>query len=371
MLMLSGSIMGVGMFAIPYSFYKVGFWIGAFELCVLAGVVLSIHLAYGEIVLRSAERHRLPGYARMYLGGRAALVASVSGFWGIAGTLLVYIILGGVFLDNLLKNLVTASSPVGWSLLFAGTGLITTFFPLRRKAILTSVMTTLLITFMCVLILFVLPYVRVNALSGFYPSRAIMPYGIVFFALTGATIIPDVVTYMRGNRACSRRVIIGGSLVPAALYFLFALAVTGASGSGVSIDAISGLTAVAGNRVVTLGNIIGLIAVSTAYVLLNSSFQAFLSLDLSVSRRLAWVGASFIPFGLFVLGFQNFIPVISAVGATAIAIDGGLIIAIYHLIMHRHERVMTRWDIIRFGFIYAMLVAGAAYQLYEFLTAWG
>ena len=38
-LMLAGMIIGVGMFAIPFSFAAAGFWLGAAELAVLAMAV--------------------------------------------------------------------------------------------------------------------------------------------------------------------------------------------------------------------------------------------------------------------------------------------------------------------------------------------
>lgn len=367
--MLSGMIIGVGMFAIPFSFARSGFLLGAIELFILAIVVLAIHRSYAEVVLRSSQQHRLPGYARAYLGEKAALLANGSALFGISGTLLAYVLLSGVFLDNLFGGFVTNASPSRWSMIFVLAGAIITFFPLKRKTLLTSLLTLLLIIFLCLLVGLLLPRVTISALSGWHIANVFAPYGVILFALSGSTIIPDVVGYYKGDRARTRQIITRGSLLPAILYFLFALAVVGASGDHITPDAIAGLSSVAGNVVIMLGNIIGLIAVSTAYLLLNSSFQAFLTLDLKVSRSFSWAGASCIPFALFLLGFQNFISVISAVGATTVAIDGGLIIAMYHMILHRRERTITRSDTIRFGAMYAMIIIGIAYEIYRFVIA--
>ncbi len=365
--MLSGMIIGVGMFAIPFSFYSAGFLLGTLELFILAVVVLAIHLAYVEVVCRSKQQHRLPGYARAYLGEKAALLADGAALFGISGTLLAYVLLSGVFFHNLFGRFVMQSSPSGWSMMFVLAGTVITFFPLKKKTLLTSLLTALLIVFLCVLVVLLLPHVSVGALNGWHVASAFAPYGVILFALSGYTVIPDVVAYYKGDRKRTRQVIATGSLIPAVIYFLFALVVVGASGEHITPDAITGLSSVAGNVVAVLGNLIGLIAVSTAYLLLNSSFQAFLNLDLKVSRRLSWAGASFIPCALFLLGFQNFISVISVVGATTVAIDGGLIIAMYHIILHRHERTITRWDTISFGLMYAMIIAGIAYELYRFV----
>ena len=98
---LSGMIIGVGMFAIPFSFAAAGFWLGAAELVVLTCIVVILHLLYGEIVLATPEFHRMPGYVRVYLGRRAETVSWASTIFGITGTLLAYLIAGSLFLHSL------------------------------------------------------------------------------------------------------------------------------------------------------------------------------------------------------------------------------------------------------------------------------
>ena len=365
--MLSGAIIGVGMFAIPFSFSVAGFWLGVIELCVLAAVVLMVHLCYGEVVLHTQESHRLPGYVRRYLGDNAATLAHASTFIGIVGTLLAYMLLAGVFLHGLLNAFIPASSPAFWSIMFVIACSTITFFSLRKKTFFTSIMTAVLIGFLCLLIGLLLFRFNSIHLEGINVAGAFTPYGILLFALSGITVIPDVINYLKGTQAQTRRIITWGSLIPAILYFLFALAVVGASGKNISTDAMTGLSLVAGPMVVMLGNIIGLLAVMTAYVILNSSFQAFLTLDAHVTRRSAWAAGSLLPIFLFIIGFQNFISVISILGATIFVLDGGLILATYHVILHRREQGITIADTIQFGLIYAIMIAGIGYELYRFV----
>ena len=58
-LILSGMIIGVGMFGIPFSFVSVGFWLGALELLVIAGAMTWLHLLYGEVVLKTPQPHSM------------------------------------------------------------------------------------------------------------------------------------------------------------------------------------------------------------------------------------------------------------------------------------------------------------------------
>jgi tyrosine-specific transport protein len=362
-------IIGVGMFAIPCSFYAAGFWLGSLELFVLALVILAIHLCYGAIILHTNETHRLPGYTRMYLGSRAAILAHASTFFGLTETLLAYSLVGGIFLHGLFAPFISASHPAFWSVIFVIVGACITRFPLKKGAFINGILTIFLIVFIGVLIFMLLPQVNAENLRGFYGANTFAPYGVLLFALSGATVIPDVISILKGRPKSARRVIMAGSLIPAILYFFFALVVVGVSGANVSPDAISGLMPVAGGVIVALGNIIGLLAVITSYVALNSSFQAFLTIDARIPHGVAWVGGSLLPLFLFALGFQNFISVIGAVGATTVAIDGGLIIAMYHSILHRREQSVTITDTIRFGFIYAIMIAGIGYELYRFMAA--
>lgn len=369
-LMHIGYIIGVGMFAIPFSFHAAGFLLGTFELCVLALVVLAIHLCYGAVVIHTNEQHRLPGYARIYLGDRAALLAHGSTFFGTAGTLLAYMLLAGVFLHGLLAPLISASNPIFWSVLFVIAGACITRFPLKKETFINGILTLFLVAFIGALIVILLPQVHTEYLGEFHGANVFAPYGVLLFALSGATVIPDIMGFLKGKSERARRVIITGSLVPAVIYFFFALVVVGVSGARVSPDAIAGLLPVAGRTIVALGNVIGLLAVTTSFLTLNLSFQAFLTFDVRVPRRLAWIGGSCVPLILFILGFQNFISIIGAVGATTVAIDGGIIIAMYHVIIHRRERGISIADTIRFGLLYTIMIAGIGYELYRFLAAY-
>jgi len=67
---LVGAIVGLGMFGIPYTVSRAGFFIGLGYLIVLGIVALLIHLMYGEVVERTRGRHRLTGYTAKYLGER-------------------------------------------------------------------------------------------------------------------------------------------------------------------------------------------------------------------------------------------------------------------------------------------------------------
>lgn len=356
---LSGMIIGVGMFGIPFSFVRAGFWLGVLELILLTSVVLLMHIFYGEIVLRTPEFHRLPGYVRLYLGSKAAVVSWFSTAFGIPGALLVYVILGSLFLNNIASVLWTGSYEFFWVLWFAAAGSVITVFSLKKETLINGILTVLLTVFIFYLAFTLFPWVKMENFSGFKADHLFVPYGVLLFALSGGVVIPDLVTFLGRDRVLVRRAILVGTVLPALVYLLFAAAVVGVSGSSVSPEAINGLGAAAGGRMVFLGSVIGFLAAFTSFIVLGKSFQSLLRLDLGFSKTTSWLVVSLIPPALYFFGLKNFISIMGAVGAVAVGTDSFLTIAAYSRlrVLRRENAPFYRY------FVYAIILGGVLYEL--------
>lgn len=364
-LILSGMIIGVGMFGIPYSFVRVGFWLGAAELLIITVVIVWLHLLYGEVVLKTPQLHRLPGYVRMHLGKQIAWISWASAFFGILGTLLAYIVVGSIFLHAIFQTVWGQSSDFFWAVAIAALGALVTAFPFKKEALINGVLTSVLIAFVAGLALFLFPGVKAVNLAGFNIENLLVPYGVFLFALSGGVVIPDLVTVLGKDRARARSAIVVGTLIPAVLYFLFAFAVVGTVGVAVSEEAIRGLEPVAGSSAVLLGSMIGFLAVFTSFVILSASFQALLSIDSGFSRVFAWLVASGAPFLLYLAGFKNFIVVIGAVGAVAVGIDSALVILMQRRLRRKEGGSFSRFSYVWRTAIFIMIAAGALFELFR------
>lgn len=323
-LTLAGMIIGAGMFAIPFSFVRVGFWLGAAELAVISIVVLGLHLLYADIVLATPQFHRMPGYVRRYLGRGTAALSWVSSIAGIVGTLLAYLILETLFLQTIAGRVGTGASSLGWTLGIVAAVAVITFFSLKREAAINGVLTIFEIVFIIGLPLFLMRHTSVANLVGIQSENFFLPFGVLLFALSGGSVIPDVITLLGRNRKKARAAIIVGSLIPAILYFFFAYAVVGVTGHATSTEAIAGLRSALGGNIAFWASIAGFLAVFTSYVALSANFQAMLRLDMGIPRRAAWLVASVVPVMLYFAGFRNFIATIGVVGIFAFGIDGAL-----------------------------------------------
>ena len=75
---LVGTIIGAGIFGIPFAMNQTGIINGLILLVLLALTTTLIHLMLGEIALRTKTNYRLAGYAGHYLGLPWKILASSS-----------------------------------------------------------------------------------------------------------------------------------------------------------------------------------------------------------------------------------------------------------------------------------------------------
>jgi len=356
-------IIGAGMFGIPYTFAKAGFWFGVLELGVLTGVILAFHLAYGDIVLATPSRHRLPGYIRLYLGSRAAALSWGAAIAGIFGALIAYVALGANFLSTLAGVAGVDIGSIPFAFAIALSGAVATRLTIAKEALVNAILTALLIVFILILAAALFPVFAAENLNGFDIASAFLPYGVLLFALAGNTVIPDVISVLGRDRGLARRAIVVGTAIPAAIYFIFALAVVGALGSGVSRETIAGLGGLDWTIFVLLGSAIGFLAVYTSFIALGRSMQELLVLDFGLRRTGAWAVVSIAPLLLFLLGLRDFLVIIGATGAIAVGIDASTVFAARKRIGSKNARRPAILYGVGSMVIYVLILAGIVMEV--------
>lgn len=361
-------IIGVGMFGIPFSFFKAGFWLGTFELVILSGVMMLVHLLYARIIIATSSPHRLPGYALTYLGGYAEVLAVLASFFGITGSLLAYILVGSIFLHNIFQSFWMGSSEMLWAIAITLSSALITLFTLKKEALLDSILSAALMGFLGYIIFLLFPQVSYENFSGINLSEAFLPYGVLLFALAGGTAIPNVVTILEGDSKKIKLAVLVGTLIPAIVYFLFAFAVVGSVGSGVSEEAIDSLKNIMSENLILVLSLIGFLAVYDSYIILNSNAQALLKLDFRFPQKVAWLSATLLPFALYWLGLQNFILIIGASGAIAGGIEVGLIIAIHNRIRRNQGQTPGWFSYFWRTAVIFMVTIGVGYELWRILS---
>ena len=315
---LAGTIVGVGVFGLPYVAWRAGFFTEAVYLAVLFFVFVSLHLMFGEIILRTGARHRLVGYVGLYLGERARKFVTLTTTLGTLGGMLVYILVGGRFLNVLFDGFLAV--PAYSYLVFWAAGSCLIIFGLKVIKRSELVMLFFMVAAIAVLMIGGAKKISLDNFFTFDSSRIFLPYGITLFALAGIAAVPAVRDILEGSEKKIKKALILGTALPALFYVLFVALVLGVSGEAVSEDAISGLKSVLGNFVVFIGALFGVFAVATSYITFGLYLKDMLVYDLSINKILALLFIISAPIALVFLHSDSFIVVLGFIGA----IFGGL-----------------------------------------------
>lgn len=326
---LMSTIVGVGMFGLPYAGAQSGFLIAAIFLIGLTAIMTLLHLFYGEIVSRTKEKHRLVGYADYYLGKGWRNLVTISVIVGFYGSLLVYIIVGGNFLHLVFSSLINIP-PVVFNLMFFIIGAVAVYFGLRLISGLDLLMGLFLILIVFLFLFLGFDKINISNLQTFNWFNIFIPYGVILYSLAGMAAIPEIrEIFPQEGRNRFKKAIILGTVIPAILYFIFMATVVGLTGYNTSPEAIMGLTNLLGKKAVLLGAVFGFLATITSFFILGLSLKQTFFYDFKINKNIAWFLACFVPLILFGLGAHSFITIIVILGALMGGIEGTSIVLIY------------------------------------------
>ena len=294
---------------------------------------MLVNLAYGCVIIRTSGDHQLSGYSKIYLGNAGKWIGLCVILIGQYGALLAYIIGIGKFLEVIFE---APGASFLFSLAFFAIASAIVYFGLRLVSSLEGA-----IVFLMIVLVLTLAFVGFSKISIFNYQLAInnyqltinnwffLPFGVIFGALAGYAVIPEMEEVLRKQRKKLKKAIIIGTLIPAFVYLIFMLTVVGVSGALTSEEAIIGLIPFFSPVVVKIGALFGILAMASsfftlAYVLCETFFR-----DFSLPKRVSWGLSVFPPFILFLFGARSFIGVLAISGTLIGTLTATLIFALY------------------------------------------
>jgi tyrosine-specific transport protein len=324
-----GTIIGVGIFGLPYIAMKAGFFPVLFYFLLMSVVAITLHLVLAKIILGTEKLHRLPGYVEEYLGSKWKKISLLFLFFGLTGALLAYLIVGGEFLNAIFAPYFGGNAFL-YTILFFCAG---AFLVFRGIKSISKIEFFLLLIFLGILIMFfikALPFINAEHFRTVINWKSLtLPYGIVLFSLWGSSIIPEIKEILGKNKKKLNKVIVSGILISMIVYVFFIFTILGVTGENTSKEAISGFSNTLGNGIVDLGFIFGIIACFTSFITLCLTLKKTLWYDFNIPKNISWFIACFLPLSLFLMGFREFIDVISFTGALALGAEAIIIIFLY------------------------------------------
>ncbi len=360
---ISGTIIGVGLFSLPYITMKVGIWTMLAYFLVLGAIVTIIHMLFGKVSLATPDFLRLPSFAEIHLGQWGKKVAFFSTVFGSIGGILSYIIVGGEFSTALF-------SPV-----FGGSALIYTFiyFALGALLIYFGIGAIAKVEFWALILLFaILAFIFFyaqfqsvfkieNIFAAFpEPGNWFLPYGAILYSLWGATFVPEIEEMMGENKKLLKIVLPIATLIPLLVYIFFVFLILGISGSKTTESALTGLGNFLGGPTVALALFFGILTTFTSFIAVGLTLKRVLCYDFKLKEKLAWFISCFVPLSLFLFGIKHFIPLVSFLGGVLLGIEGILIILMYQKIASKKAKFFTYPLILVFIF-------GVVYEIMYFV----
>ncbi len=325
---LIGTTIGAGMFGIPYVVSKIGFLPGLIYIFVLGYLILLLNLIYGEVILRTPGDHQLGGYVQTYLGGKKGFVkwlSTIGFFISIYGALLAYLIKIGEFLALIFG----AGSPVFYSILFFALGSLAVFKGLKAISYFEFLFVVLLSILVLGISLPGLSKVEITNLSYTNLSYFFLPYGVILFALTGSSVIPEMEEVLRKKPEKLKKAIIIGAIIPPLVYSLFTLFIVGTCGALTSDDAITCFLPFFPGSVIKFGAFLGVLTMASSFFALGYVLKEVWFRDFKVSKQWSLFLACAPSFFLFLLGAREFIEVLEFSGAVSGGLIGILILAMF------------------------------------------
>jgi len=369
---LIGTIVGAGIFGLPYVIERSGIIPGFFYFFILGGAVLLIHLCFGEVILRTKEKYRLPGFSQKYLGKLGRNLVMISVITGVIGALLAYLILGGEFLKILLSPFLNLSE-VQFTLIF---WLVLAFFVLRGiKLIAPAEFFTNILFFLIIVIIlgFCFPKFDISNLTILDPPNIFLPFGVILFSLIGWSAIPEMIDFLKfsSERKNIKRIIILATIIVLFFYILFTIFVIGVTGKNTSQDTLSGLIPFLGEKIIFFIALAAIITLADSFLVLGLYLRNTFIYDFKLPKIISFLFACGLPLILFLIGFRSFITTIGFIGTIVGVIEGIIIILLFRkakTLGNRTPEYRLKIPSILLYCLIVIFLLGAASQIFYFLN---
>ncbi|MCK5084680.1 MAG: amino acid permease [Candidatus Pacebacteria bacterium] len=324
-----GTSVGAGVFSLPFVASKSGFFLFIILLFVLGFIMIVLNLMYAEVTLRTENKGRLVGYCEKYLGKKGKRIATIVTLVALYGNMLAFIIIGGKFLNAIFSNYIGGDEFI-YSIAMALFISVGVYISLRIVSVIELLMVAFLFVAIFGIIFKGVSFVSVENLLTFDISQSFFPFGAILFSVGALSAIPMLEHIMKKNQKKIKSAIIIGNIIAIIVYILFVAVVLGITGSETSSEALYGLGLVMKNGIVRLGLIFGIFAIATTFLMVGINLKEVFWYDYHLSEKKSWALACFVPLIVFILGFRDFITVVSIAGSITGGFAGVLIIASFY-----------------------------------------
>ncbi|MDI6733983.1 MAG: aromatic amino acid transport family protein [Patescibacteria group bacterium] len=358
--LLAGTIIGAGIFSLPYIVSRLGILSGFFYLIAFALIYFFIHFMYAEIIKAGSEKHQFFYFAEKYLSKKIAHFASWVVLAGLVFALTVYLILAPTFFEIAFGISANLAVFIFW---FLGSVFMFARLNVLGWAEVLGIVGIFSIIFIVLFSSFGLE-LKTPIFQKIDLPLFLLPFGPLLFSLAGRSAIPEVVAEYKsaakqGKVINLKKVIFWGTIIPVIVYGFFIVSVLKISPqvSPESLDSLTGLSP----TLFSLLGIMGLITLWTSYFVIGINVKDILSLDLKYPKFISALIVLIVPPLFYFLGIRNFLETLSIAGGVFVALE-----SIFVVMMWQKAFPTSKWRQISF-LLYAVFIAAIVYQFINFV----
>ncbi|BCX15927.1 MAG: tyrosine-specific transport protein 1 [Candidatus Parcubacteria bacterium] len=339
--LLAGTIIGAGIFSLPFVFLKAGLgW--SFPFLFLAALVFCLlHLMYADLVVKNGDHHRFAGLSEIYFGREGYWLAVVATVIQMFFVLVIYLYLAVSFF-----SLIFPSHLLFWGLIsFWLIGSLIIFLGTRKVAFSEFLAIVGILAVVFLLAGWGIPQFLKKSVSFSFPSSPFLwflPFGPLLFSLSGRPAIPALIHYFRSVRRPvekAKRAIIGGTLLSALVYLLFVFSIIGLSDE-VSVDSISGISANLPSWLLwAVFGILGVLSLLSSYFAIGLDVRYSLEFDLKFSKFWSIFLVVVLPLVIYALNVGSFLSLIEFAGGVFVSLEGIMILLMWRKSLTQKDKV--------------------------------
>lgn len=338
--LLAGTIIGAGIFSLPYIFSRLGAVGGFFYLLVFASVYAVLYVMYANLLLSREGRHDFFFLSDAYLPKFFSKIASLIILGGLILALVVYLALVPTFSRMMFPGMENLAILIFWI-----SGSFFMFARLKWLGIaeFLGIVSIVIIAGLIFVLGFSAPAQSIPVAEKLTPALFFLPFGPLLFSFAGRSAVSQVVREYKKARSAGRTFSIKisvalGVIIPAVVYLLFVFGVLRLS-QGVSRDAFGGLRFLSPSLQAFLG-VLGLIVLWTSYIMLGTNVRDILAVDVK-TQKWVWIAVPlFAPVMLYLLGLKDFLSALSFTGGIFIALESAFMIMMWRKAFPTHR---FRW----------------------------
>ncbi len=362
---LVGTMIGAGIFALPYAVEQIGLIPGLTVMGLVALMVMLLYLLLGELSLSTKGLHHFTGFAEVYLGkwGKWTMLFTMA--ISMYLPLLAYTVAQG----EIITNIFGGDQQIN-SLLYFSFCAVCVFFGMHVFRRFEFIINIAFIILVVAITFLAAPSFSLDKIAHIDWRGVAMPYGVILFAFGGGSAVPLMRAVLKGQEEKMRSALITGVIIVFALYTVFAFVLAGALGDKVTPIVTLSLGETIGPMAVLVANLFAFFAMTSCFLSLGSSLQLMYRHDFGLGKTLAWLLTISVPLSLFFVGFNNFFALINLSGAVAGGLESMLLLIIYWRLRHLRKTGRTpEYRLDQYLFIivilFLMFMSGLVYSLYE------